>query len=192
MAKGDSLDPTHSVLRRFDAKDANFATSDEEVNIRRPTRNAFVFDDHRFGEDRRGCSVYELEELERLDIRPSATLNKTQSALAVVSVEAIARLRIDDSPNLSPFAALEDRYPDGEVDVPAIDAAHAMIVRPNPVANKADWLVALAEAARRFPLDDEGAAGNSMVDSGEPEKSNGGERTAPAPDGGAGEIELRD
>lgn len=76
------------MLRRFNPKSANEATSDEEVGVRRPTRNAFVFDDHRFGEDKRGCSVYELEELDRLKIAPAATINETQSALAVVSIDA--------------------------------------------------------------------------------------------------------
>lgn len=157
MAKGDSLDPSHSVLRRFNPKNTNEATSDEEVNLRRPTRNAFVFDDHRFGEDKRGCSVYELEELDRLNIAPSQTINETQSALAIVSVEAIEKLSVEDLPGPSPFVALEDRYPDGEVDVPVIDGAHAMLVRPKTVDNKADWLVALAEAALRFPLSEDGA-----------------------------------
>lgn len=73
------------------------------------------------------------------------------------------RLTIDDAPDPSPFVALEDRYPDGEEDVPDIDGAHAMIVRPKTVANKADWLVALADAARRFPISDDepGSAGQA-------------------------------
>lgn len=153
MPKGDPLDSSHSVLRRFDPTKANYATVDQQLDARRPTRNAFTFDDRRYGEDYRGCSVYEAEELDRLRIDRSKIVNEEQSAIAILSVKALASLTLDDLDDASPFVAIEDRFPDGEDDAQEIDASHALILRPKSVPFKSDWLGALAEVALRAPLE---------------------------------------
>ena len=150
MAKGDSVDKQHLLLRRYNPDDQQHFWFDQGTSgVMRVKSGALSY-----GDD--GFSFYDDAVLIENDLQRKVVLEidtwRIVSATAL-EVRAVER-ETAEGEKVKLLGVIEDAYPDGTDDAPDRDVAHTLVTLPADVSKKqiSRWGTALARILRETPL----------------------------------------